>query len=86
MPVAENNVDVSASIRAISTAFIGLCRALEDQKILMPNEIAHEIVRQRNQLKDDSESKNVKEVLDTITKRLQEPVTPNRHITLCEPD
>ena len=76
MPIMENNVDVSASVTAFSTAFIGLCRALEHQKILMPSAIAQEISLQRNLLKDDSESRNVKQVLDTITKRLQEPVTP----------
>ena len=76
MPIMENNADVSASVTAFSTAFIGLCRALEHQKILMPSAIAQEISLQRNLLKDDSESRNVKQVLDTITKRLQEPVTP----------
>jgi hypothetical protein len=76
MPITENNVNVSASVTAFSTAFIGLCRALEHQKILMPSAIAQEILLQRNQLKDDSENRNVKQMLDTITKRLQEPVTP----------
>ena len=75
MPITENNANVSASVTAFSTAFIGLCRALEHQKILMPSAIAQEILLQRNLLKDDSESRNVKQVLDTITKRLQEPVT-----------
>ena len=75
MPITENNANLSASVTAFSTAFIGLCRALEHQKILMPGAIAQEIVLQKNQLKDDSESRNVKQMLDTITKRLQEPVT-----------
>ena len=76
MPITENNANISANVTAFSTAFIGLCRALEHQKILMPSAIAQEISLQRNLLKDDSESRNVKQVLDTITKRLQEPVTP----------
>jgi len=75
MPITENNANVSANVTAFSTAFIGLCRALEHQKILMPSAIAQEIIVQRNLLKDDSESRNVKQVLDTITKRLQEPPT-----------
>lgn len=75
MPITENNANLSASVTAFSTAFIGLCRALEHQKVLMPGAIAQEIVLQRNQLKDDSENRNVKQMLDTITKRLQEPVT-----------
>ena len=75
MPITENNANLSASVTAFSTAFIGLCRALEHQKILMPGAIAQEIVLQKNQLKDDSENRNVKQMLDTITKRLQEPVT-----------
>lgn len=76
MPITENNANVSANVTAFSTAFIGLCRALEHQKILMPSAIAQEILAQRNLLKDDSESRNVKQVLDRITKRLQEPATP----------
>jgi len=76
MPITENTANTSANVTAFSTAFIGLCRALEHQKILMPSAIAQEILLQRNLLKDDSESRNVKQVLDTITKRLQEPATP----------
>ena len=76
MPISENNANVSANVTAFSTAFIGLCRALEHQKILMPSAIAQEILAQRNLLKDDSESRNVKQVLDRITKSLQEPATP----------
>ena len=76
MPITENNANVSANVTAFSTAFIGLCRALEHQKILMPSAIAQEILAQRNLLKDDSESRNVKQVLDGITKSLQEPATP----------
>jgi hypothetical protein len=76
MPITENNANVSANVTAFSTAFIGLCRALEHQKILMPSAIAQEILAQRNLLKDDSESRNVKQVLDRITKSLQEPATP----------
>jgi len=76
MPITENNANVSASVTAFSTAFIGLCRALEHQKILTPGAIAQEILAQRNLLKDDSESRNVKQVLDRITKSLQEPATP----------
>lgn len=76
MPTTESNANTSANVTAFSTAFIGLCRALEHQKILMPSAIAHEILLQRNLLKDDSESRNVKQILDTITKRLQEPATP----------
>jgi hypothetical protein len=75
MPITENNANVSANVTAFSTAFIGLCRALEHQKILMPSAIAQEILAQRNLLKNDSESMNVKLVLDRITKKLQEPVT-----------
>jgi len=76
MPITENNANVSANVTAFSTAFIGLCRALEHQKVLMPSAIAQEILAQRNLLKDDSESRNVKQVLDRITKSLQEPATP----------
>jgi hypothetical protein len=76
MPITENNANISANVTAFSTAFIGLCRALEHQKILMPSAIAQEIVLQQNLLKDDSESRNVKQVLDRITKSLQEPATP----------
>jgi hypothetical protein len=76
MPITENNANISANVTAFSTAFIGLCRALEHQKILMPSAIAQEIVLQKNLLKDDSESRNVKQVLDRITKSLQEPATP----------
>ena len=76
MPITENSANVSANVTAFSTAFIGLCRALEHQKILMPSAIAQEILAQRNLLKDDSESRNVKQVLDRITKSLQEPATP----------
>jgi hypothetical protein len=76
MPITENNANVSANVTAFSTAFIGLCRALEHQKILTPSAIAQEILAQRNLLKDDSESRNVKQVLDRITKSLQEPVAP----------
>jgi len=76
MPITENNANVSANVTAFSTAFIGLCRALEHQKILTPGAIAQEILAQRNLLKDDSESRNVKQVLDRITKSLQEPATP----------
>lgn len=75
MPITENNANVSANVTAFSTAFIGLCRALEHQKILMPSAIAQEILAQRNLLKNDSESMNVKLVLDRITKKLQEPAT-----------
>jgi hypothetical protein len=75
MPITENNANISANVTAFSTAFIGLCRALEHQNILMPSAIAQEILLQRNLLKDDSESRNVKQVLDRITKKLQEPVT-----------
>ena len=75
MPITENNANISANATAFSTAFIGLCRALEHQKILMPSAIAQEILAQRNLLKNDSESMNVKLVLDRITKKLQEPVT-----------
>ena len=75
MPITENNANISANATAFSTAFIGLCRALEHQKILTPSAIAQEILLQRNLLKDDSESRNVKQVLDRITKKLQEPVT-----------
>lgn len=71
MPIAENNANTSANVTAFSTAFIGLCRALEHQKILMPSAIAQEIILQKNLLKDDSESRNVKQILDRITKRLQ---------------
>ena len=71
MPVAESNANTSANVTAFSAAFIGLCRALEHQKILMPSAIAQEIVIQKNLLKDDSESRNVKQILDRITKRLQ---------------
>ena len=71
MPIAENNANISANVTAFSTAFIGLCRALEHQKILMPSAIAQEIILQKNLLKDDSESRNVKQILDRITKRLQ---------------
>lgn len=76
MLITENNANVSANVTAFSTAFIGLCRALEHQKILTPSAIAQEILAQRNLLKDDSESRNVKQVLDRITKSLQEPATP----------
>jgi len=76
MPITENNANVSANVTAFSTAFIGLCRALEHQKILTPGAIAQEILAQRNLLKDDSESRNVKQVPDRITKSLQEPATP----------
>jgi hypothetical protein len=76
MPITENNANISANVTAFSTAFIGLCRALEHQKILMPSAIAQEIVLQQNLLKDDSESRNVKQVLDRITKSLQEPAKP----------
>ncbi len=76
MPITENNANASANVTAFSTAFIGLCRALEHQKILTPSAIAQEILAQRNLLKDDSESRNVKQVLDRITKSLQEPATP----------
>ena len=76
MPITQNNANVSANVTAFSTAFIGLCRALEHQKILTPSAIAQEILAQKNLLKDDSESRNVKQVLDRITKRLQEPATP----------
>jgi hypothetical protein len=76
MPITENNANVSANVTAFSTAFIGLCRALEHQKILTPSAIAQEILAQRNLLKDDSESRNVKQILDRITKSLQGPATP----------
>ena len=75
MPIAENNANISANVTAFSTAFIGLCRALEHQKILTSIAIAQEILLQRNLLNDDSESRNVKQVLDRITKKLQEPLT-----------
>ena len=71
MPIVEDNANTSANVTAFSTALIGLCRALEHQKILMPSAIAQEIILQENLLKDDSESRNVKQILDRIAKRLQ---------------
>lgn len=76
MPTMENNNTVATTEKAFTAAFLGLCRALEHQKILMPGAIAQEIFLQRNMLKDDPESRNVKKVLETITKRLEEPATP----------
>ena len=76
MPTMENNDKVATTEKAFTAAFLGLCRALEHQKILMPGAIAQEIFLQRNMLKDDPESRNVKKVLETITKRLEEPATP----------
>ena len=76
MPTMENNDKVATTEKAFTAAFLGLCRALEHQKILMPGAIAQEIFIQRNMLKDDPESRNVKKVLETITKRLEEPVSP----------
>ena len=76
MPTMENNDKVATTEKAFTAAFLGLCRALEHQKILMPSAIAQEIFIQRNMLKDDPESRNVKKVLETITKRLEEPATP----------
>ncbi len=76
MPTMENNDKVATTEKAFTAAFLGLCRALEHQKILMPGAIAQEIFLQRNMLKDDPESRNVKKVLETITKKLEEPVTP----------
>ena len=76
MPTMENTDKVATTEKAFTAAFLGLCRALEHQKILMPGAIAQEIFLQRNMLKDDPESRNVKKVLETITKRLEEPVAP----------
>jgi hypothetical protein len=76
MPIMENNDKVATTEKAFTAAFLGLCRALEHQKILMPNAIAQEIFIQRNMLKNDPDSTNVKRVLETITKRLEEPATP----------
>jgi len=76
MPITDTNSNVSVDVRSFTAAFIGLCRALEHQKILMPGAIAQEILLQRNLLKDDSDNRNVKQTLDSITKRLQEPITP----------
>ena len=76
MPTMENNDKVATTEKAFTAAFLGLCRALEHQKILMPGAIAQEIFIQRNMLKDDPESRNIKKVLETITKRLEEPATP----------
>jgi hypothetical protein len=76
MPTMENNDKVATTEKAFTAAFLGLCRALEHQKILMPGAIAQEIFLQKNMLKDDPESRNAKKVLDTITKRLEEPVSP----------
>jgi hypothetical protein len=76
MPTMENNDKVATTEKAFTAAFLGLCRALEHQKILMPGAIAQEIFLQRNMLKDDPDSRNVKKVLETITKKLEEPVAP----------
>ncbi len=76
MPIMENNDKVATTEKAFTAAFLGLCRALEHQKILMPNAIAQEIFIQRNMLKNDPDSTNVKRVLETITKKLEEPATP----------
>jgi hypothetical protein len=76
MPTMENTDKVATTEKAFTAAFLGLCRALEHQKILMPGAIAQEIFLQRNMLKDDPESRNVKKVLETITKKLEEPVAP----------
>jgi hypothetical protein len=76
MPIMENNDKVATTEKAFTAAFLGLCRALEHQKILMPNAIAQEIFIQRNMLTNDPDSTNVKRVLETITKRLEEPATP----------
>lgn len=76
MQVTDNNPNISTIQTAFSTAFMGLCRALEHQKILMPTAIAQEIFLQKNLLKDDEENRKVKRILETITKKLEEPVTP----------
>ena len=76
MPTTDNNVNVSATVTAFSAAFIGLCRALEHQKIIMPNAIAQEIFQQRNELHNDPDSKYAKKVLESISKRLEEPTSP----------
>ncbi len=80
MPTTDNNVNISATVSAFSAAFIGLCRALEHQKIIMPNAIAQEIFLQRDTLRDDPDSRNAKKVLENITKRLEEPVASTNPI------
>lgn len=76
MPTTEYNPNVSTVQTAFTAAFMGLCRALEHQKLLMPGAIAQEIFLQRNMMKDDQEGKNVKKVLENLTKKLEEPVNP----------
>ena len=76
MPTMENIDKVATTEKAFTAAFLGLCRALEHQKILMPGAIAQEIILQRNMLKDDQESRPVRKVLENLTKRLEEPAAP----------
>jgi hypothetical protein len=76
MPITETTPSLSESVTAFSAAFIGLCRALEHQKILMPSAIAQEIYLHENELHDKTENKNVKNILEKITKKLKEPGTP----------
>lgn len=78
MPTMDNNANVSATVTAFSAAFIGLCRALEHQKIIMPNAIAQEIFLQRDTLRDD----HAKKVLESITKKLEEPLAAANPIIL----
>ena len=82
MPTTDNNGNVSATVTAFSAAFIGLCRALEHQKIILPHAIAQEIFLQRNALHNDPDSRYAKKVLENIGKKLEEPIAPTNPIIL----
>ncbi|MEO8341827.1 MAG: hypothetical protein ABI604_19355 [Nitrospirota bacterium] len=76
MSGTENNMSVLVTQTALTAAFIGLCRALEHQRIVTPRAIAQEIFLQRNMLEDHPENRDVRKVIETIAKMLEEPANP----------